>query len=77
LSGQKLNKNGTSPRANSQVNKMNRGQAGRYIAEIVDKNIPGRKAGLKTEQANVNKAAPEGNTLNKHHKPEPQTAACK
>jgi RHS repeat-associated protein len=43
VSGQKLNKDGTSPRANSQVNKLNR-QAGydKYNARVLKKNVTGR-----------------------------------
>ncbi|MBO0492300.1 RHS repeat-associated core domain-containing protein [Pseudomonas sp. Marseille-Q1929] len=38
ISGRPLNKNGTSPRANQQVNALNKPQAGRYKAVIVEKN---------------------------------------
>jgi hypothetical protein len=38
ISGQSLNKNGSSPRANSQVSKLNQVQPGRYKAVVVENN---------------------------------------
>ncbi len=68
ISGKPLNKNGTSRRANSQANKLNRREGyTRYIPFVMLRNIPGRAAALAIEYALVcayNKANgrnPEGN----------------
>jgi RHS repeat-associated protein len=59
ISGQKGNVNGSSPRANRQVNELNRanpvpqGQPARYSAEIVAE-VPNRRAAVATEQHLVN-----------------------
>ena len=56
ISGQPLNKNGSSPRANQQVNELNKlpGNEGRYKAEV-DSQVPegpgARQAALEAEQA--------------------------
>ncbi len=68
LSGQKLNKDGTSPRANSQVNQLNK-KAGKemYAAEILQTNIENREKALEIEKQLVtqyvleNNEKPEGN----------------
>lgn len=39
ISGQALNKNGTSPRANKQVNNLNKASPGRYEAVIVEQGL--------------------------------------
>jgi len=48
------NKNGTSPRANTQVNKLNKAAGTeKYYSRIVQKDIPGRQKGLEAEKSKV------------------------
>jgi hypothetical protein len=54
ISGQKLNKDGTSPRANKQANNLNKSASGRYSARVLKKNLPGRKKALNWEYGKVN-----------------------
>jgi len=72
ISGSKLNKNGSSKRANQQVNKWNK-EAGfeKYKAEVKVQDIQGRKAALDWEQANTDRLHDLGNTLNRHSRPKP------
>ena len=72
ISGQKLNKNGTSPRANRQVNKLNQ-ELGyeKYKAVIKETNIPGRSEALKAEKAATNKLYKEGHKLRLQVRPKP------
>jgi len=75
ISGQALNQNGTSGRANSQVNKLNR-QAGteRFSARVVKPNMPGRAKALKWEKGKVKgykKANPTGDKPVGNIKPDP------
>ena len=72
ISGRPLNKNLTSPRANSQVNAWNR-EAGfdKYNATIAKTNIPGRQAALDWEVNNAMKLWEEGNSMSKHSRPAP------
>ena len=73
ISGVPLNKNGTSKRANVQVNALNRahpvapGQEPRFHATIESKTLPGREAASATEQhyVNVNKATSPNGTVGK------------
>lgn len=60
ISGRPLNKNGTSPRANQQVNALNKPQAGRYKAVIVEKNKT-RLQAKATEQKITDKHAARNN----------------
>jgi RHS repeat-associated protein len=53
VSGSKLNNNGTSRRANSQVNKLNKPGGDKYSADVKVKNVPNRKKILKWEQSEV------------------------
>ncbi|MCA9673655.1 MAG: hypothetical protein H6709_06730 [Kofleriaceae bacterium] len=73
ISGQKLNKNGESPRANKQVNKWNK-KAGyeKYEAEVVEKGLPGRAAALNAEQQATNRLKKAGNSLVRQQKAKPQ-----
>ena len=72
ISGQPLNKNGTSPRANQQVNKLNKAEGdAAYSATVKETNLPGRQAGLDAEQAATNSLAKEGNSLRLQKRPEP------
>ncbi|WP_282037038.1 DUF6443 domain-containing protein [Aquimarina algiphila] len=54
VSGGALNKNGTSRRANSQVNKLNKQGGDTYKAEVKVKNVQGRQNILNWEQSEVN-----------------------
>ncbi|MCA3000430.1 MAG: hypothetical protein ING75_17715, partial [Rhodocyclaceae bacterium] len=73
ISGGELNQDGSSRRANSQVNKLNR-EAGehRYAATVTEKNIPGRAAALESERAAANQLRKDGNTLSQHVRPKPE-----
>jgi hypothetical protein len=72
ISGQPLNANGTSPRANSQVNDWNR-NAGyiKYKAEVVVQNMPSRQVALYWERYNAARLFELGNSLSKHIRPKP------
>lgn len=74
ISGRALNKNGTSPRANSQVNRLNKTNAKGhpFKAVVQEKNIPGRAAALTREQAATNQLKKAGNTLRLQQRPKPQ-----
>ncbi len=52
VSGQPLNKNGTSPRANKQVNNINN-NGGNVEAKVIKKNVPGRQKILNWEKGKV------------------------
>ncbi len=68
ISGEKLNKNGTSRRANTQVNKLNKAAgADRYSARVVKKNMAGRGKGLNWEKGKV-KGYKKANTQNQQPK---------
>ncbi|MBC2368826.1 hypothetical protein HBP99_09265 [Listeria booriae] len=75
ISAGRLNKNGTSRRANKQVLDWNR-QAGyqKYHARIVKKNIKGRTKALKWEQGHITRVWRAGAKLDprRHKKPSPQ-----
>lgn len=75
ISGQPLNKDGSSPRANGQVNTLNNAAGyDKYKATVTGTNIPGRRAALQQEQQRVddyaaqdpNRQGPPGN-----QKPQP------
>ena len=73
ISGQKLNVNQTSPRANSQVNKWNKIEGeGKYEARIVKKDMPNRSSALEWERNNTNRLSRERNTLSHHKRPKPE-----
>jgi RHS repeat-associated protein len=73
ISGQPLNKNGTSPRANRQVKKLNREAGGNvWKAEVVAKDIPGRAMALEMEQLNTNRLYDQGHSMELHSRPKPQ-----
>jgi hypothetical protein len=73
ISGQPLNKDGTSPRANRQVNQLNKSEGeGSYSATVKESNMPGRKAALDAEQAATNRLHREGNTLRLQKRPKPE-----
>ena len=72
ISGQDLNKNGSSPRANSQVNKLNK-EAGyeKYEATVVETDLENRSIALEWEENNAQKLWDEGNSMNIHKRPKP------
>jgi RHS repeat-associated protein len=73
ISGQPLNQNGTSQRANAQVNAWNNAEGpGTYAARIGPTDVPGRTAALRWEQQNVNRLARTNHSLAKHRLPKPQ-----
>ncbi len=73
ISGQPLNQNGTSPRANAQVNAWNKAEGpGTYAARIGPTDMPGRAPALRWEQQNVNRLDRAGHSLAKHKRPRPQ-----
>ena len=72
ISGQKLNRNGTSPRANSQVNKLNKSNGSNiYAARVVKTDIPNRAAALEWEKENAMRLWSEGNSMQIHKRPQP------
>jgi hypothetical protein len=62
ISMQALNSNG-SPRANSQVNRLNRAAPGKYAAKVVETRLPGRDAALTAEKEATAKLRIEGHDL--------------
>jgi hypothetical protein len=73
VSGQPLNANGTSPRANPQVRALNNSEgAGTYSSRVVESNLPGRRAALQAEQAATNRLKADGNSLRLQQRPKPQ-----
>jgi hypothetical protein len=68
VSGEKLNANGTSRRANSQVNKFNKKRGDKFSAEVKVEGVPNRSGILNWEQTEVNtnfqqtKTTPAGQT---------------
>lgn len=73
ISGQPLNKDGSSHRANSQVNAWNKQDgSGTYSAQVVKTNMPNRAAALRWEQNNVIRLHRAGNSLRRHTYPRPQ-----
>ncbi|QLG40407.1 hypothetical protein HW560_21370 [Paenibacillus sp. E222] len=72
ISGQRLNKNGTFPRANSQVNKWNK-DAGSitFEAKVVKTNMRNRQEALDWEKANAMSLLKKGNSMSRHLQPRP------
>ena len=69
ISGQELNQNGSSPRANRQVNQWNKQEgAGTYDAKVVTTQ-PNREAALQWEKQNAERLREAGNSMEKHEKP--------
>ena len=70
ISGQKLNVDGSSPRANRQVRLWNRLEgAGTYHAEVVIVNIPGRECALNWEKSYAIQMRELNEPMNKHKFP--------
>jgi RHS repeat-associated protein len=77
ISGQELNKDGSSPRANSQVNAINKAEGTNKVeASVKETNIPGREAALKSEQQATNQLKADGHSLERQCRPKPETGAC-
>jgi len=73
ISGEKLNDDGSSKRANKQVNKANKNPGGEKLrADVKETNIPGRAEGLKAERDATNKLSSEGNSLEMQRRPTPK-----
>lgn len=70
ISGSKLNLNGSSKRANSQVNKWN-WDAGyvKYAARVVKINFSRRQAALNWERLNTSRLKALGNSMGRHIRP--------
>lgn len=67
-----LNKNGTSKRANRQVNKLNKAEEyDRYYSVVKETNLPDRKAALEWERSNAMRLHNEGYDLPMHKRPRP------
>jgi len=72
ISGQPLNKNGTSPRANSQVNKLNKAVGTNLFgARVVVSDLPSRQAALNWERLNTQRLFDAGHSLSIHKLPKP------
>ncbi|MDH3273691.1 MAG: polymorphic toxin-type HINT domain-containing protein [Gammaproteobacteria bacterium] len=72
ISGEPLNKNGTSPRANRQVNEANRANDGHtYTATVEENDIPGRRVALDAEQQATNRLDAAGHSLDWQSRPTP------
>jgi RHS repeat-associated protein len=71
ISGGPLNQNGSSPRANRQVNALNQDEAGRYEARVEETDIPGRAEAKRREQAATNRLGAAGHTLPGQVRPRP------
>ena len=72
ISGEVLNLNGTSRRANSQVNALNRVKGpGTYSAVLREINLPGRQAALDAERLATTQLHEAGNSLVLQHRPKP------
>ena len=70
ISGRPLNMDGTSPRANTQVNALNRRDgADTYSARVVEKDLPGRQAALEAEKAASDRLRSEGFDLTEQQQP--------
>jgi hypothetical protein len=64
ISGGKLNKNASSRRANSQVNRLNReAGADKYEARVKDADIPGRSAATEAERTATGELKQQGHSL--------------
>ncbi|WP_083629196.1 DUF6443 domain-containing protein [Tenacibaculum agarivorans] len=73
VSGGALNKNGTSRRANSQVNKLNKKGGDKYKATVKVKNVQGRQNILNWEQKEVNQHYKKtGTTPEGQKRPKPE-----
>jgi hypothetical protein len=72
VSGQPINKDGSSPRANRQVNDWNKTEgAGTYKAEVMETNLPGRSAALEAEKNATKALHAAGHPLDKQVLPKP------
>jgi URI fold toxin 2 len=73
ISGQELNENGSSPRANSQVNSANKATGTNQLeATVKETNIPNRAAAKQAEQNATNELNAQGNSLEWQKLPQPE-----
>ena len=73
ISGRPLNQNDTSPRANEQINALNRiAGYSKYGAVIINPNIMGRSAALEFEQTRVDFLYKQGYSMDIHKRPKPR-----
>ena len=70
ISGSRLNRNGTSRRANSQISRLNK-KAGyvRYTAQVVRTNMPNRRYALSWEEQFSKLVKSLGHVMNRHKRP--------
>lgn len=69
-SGGKLNKNGSSRRATSQVNRWNKAAGyNKYAARVVKKNVSGRSRILNWERGRATAIIRAGGTMSRHKRP--------
>ena len=67
-----MNINGTSPRANSQVNYLNKSFGKQlYDSRIVARDMPNRQSALEWERENSLRLWNEGNSMSLHKRPRP------
>ena len=72
ISGQNLNQDGSSPRANRQVNSLNRSSESEvYAARVVKTDMPNRATALEWEEQNALRLWNEGNSMSIHKRPKP------
>ena len=70
ISGGDLNINGSSKRANSQVNNWNKAEGnGKYEANVVKTDMPDRATALQWEKNNAQRLYDEGQPMSKHKRP--------
>ena len=73
ISGQPLNQNGPSPRANAQVNAWNKAEGpGTYAARIGPTDMASRQVALNWERGNAKRLRDMGYSLARHKRPMPQ-----
>jgi RHS repeat-associated protein len=77
INGRSLNRNGTSPRANQQVNQLNRTNPGRYDSVIVQQNVSRLDAKATEQRITDTYAARNGGDMPStiHQRPLPQTTS--
>ena len=71
ISGQKLNQNGTSPRANPQVSRLNADAGERLFDARIVQRMPNRQSALEMERENALRLWNEGHSMSIHLRPRP------
>lgn len=69
ISGSKLNKNGTSRRANQQVNRLNKKHKDRYTVRAIRTGIRDRRTALRWESFSAKRLIRKGQKMPKHKRP--------